>query len=337
MKITRSILIVLGLSTLAAVALAGSQADENDSPRKADGNACRAVSTDANAARGAEADDANDVDANTPPDPNQAKSAYLRTLDPAVAEVLQPFRLPVIRVLKGLDPNVAKVLLKLEKADRGFDSLQADIEYTVTDRLEGSKEVRSGVVKYVKATDKQPPKFGIHFRTLRRGRGAKIAEKIEYAFNGEVFSIAKHKVRQVTRYRVASKRGKVETMRLGRGPFPLPFGQKASDVVRLFDVSMGESEDANEVYLKFVTRPVYREGMNFLKLDMWIDANSHLPVRLRTHEGKRITKIIKRTEVVFSDIETDPEFEKEDFYPPKRRGWTEVWPNRKDKDQRADD
>ena len=66
----------------------------------------------------------------------------------------------------------------------------------------------------------------IAFETLRQGAGRKIRAKVDYAFDGQWFTVAKHRIRQMTRYQVAVKGEHVEPMRLGKGPFPLPFGAR---------------------------------------------------------------------------------------------------------------
>ena len=64
---------------------------------------------------------------------------------------------------------------------------------------------------------------------------------MDWAFDGQFLTEVKHRIKQQTRYQLAAEGQKIEPMRLGKGPFPLPFGQKVEEVVKYFDVtSRGE-------------------------------------------------------------------------------------------------
>jgi hypothetical protein len=239
----------------------------------------------------------------------------------------------------SLDPTVAKVLKRMEEAG-DYRTIRSDIVYEVYDRLEGTREVRKGAVYHAKGDPNDPnapDRFAVHFNTLKRNKGPAIRERIRYAFDGQWFTIAKERVKQIHRIQVARKGQAVEPMRLGRGPFPLPFGQKAEDMVRFFEIDTREAKESDPngtSYLELVTKRRYREHLNFLKLEMWIDDQTHRPVKIVSHQGDPTKKrrwsrrkelrrrdIVKRTTVTFDEVKTGVTLSEDLFRPEKRRGW----------------
>jgi hypothetical protein len=239
----------------------------------------------------------------------------------------------------SLDPAVAKVLDGMENAG-DYRSIQAEIVYQVYDRLEGTREIRKGAVYHARgdANDPNAPdRFAVHFNTLKRNKGPAIRERIRYAFDGQWFTIAKARVKQIHRIQVARKGQHVEPMRLGRGPFPLPFGQKREDMVRFFEIETRDAKESDPngtAYLELTTKPRYRPHMNFLKLEMWVDRKTHRPVKIVSHQGDPTKKrrwsrrkeirrrdIIKRTTVTFNDVKTGGKLPEDIFRPEKQRGW----------------
>ncbi|MFP4139625.1 MAG: LolA family protein [Phycisphaerae bacterium] len=238
-----------------------------------------------------------------------------------------------------LDPAVAKILDGMESAGT-YRTIRANIVYQVYDRLEGTREIRKGTVYHAKGDPNDPnatDRFAVHFNTLQRNKGPAIRERIRYAFDGKWFTIAKERVKQIHRIQVARGGQRVEPMRLGRGPFPLPFGQKTEDMVRFFELDTRDpkSSDPNGTsYIELVTKPRYRRHVNFLKLEMWIDRRTNRPVKIVSHQGDPTKKkhwarrrelsrrdIIKRTTVTFDDVKTNVEIDKDLFRPEKKRGW----------------
>jgi outer membrane lipoprotein-sorting protein len=217
------------------------------------------------------------------------------------------------------DPKVVKILEGLEQAGEKFKTIQADLDYQVQDRLTGDQEQRTGIVRYASATEKQPARFRVTFDTLRMGRrGPRVADKVDYAFDGQWLTIAKHKIREMTRYQVAAPGEKVEPLKLGEGPFPLPFGQQADEVLRQFEVTLRETKKGdpeNADYLRLIPRD-RRSDQEILYIDMWVDRESHLPVKIASRGTDK-----KVTTAIFKDVKTDVKFEEGTFHMAKPAGW----------------
>jgi hypothetical protein len=217
----------------------------------------------------------------------------------------------------------AELLLEaLEAAGEKYPSIKAKLAYEVVNRMLGDTERRSGWVAYRKGSEKQPARFRIHFATLRLDQGALITAKVDYAFDGRQLTIAKHRIKQIKRYRLALGQ-RADPMKLGRGPFPLPFGQTAEDMLKRFRAATrppAAGDPKGTDYLKLTPREAYREQLNVSQLEMWVDRKLHLPVKLVARDDKK--KLT--TTVTFSDVDPRAKLEASVFRFAKPAGWRET-------------
>lgn len=222
-------------------------------------------------------------------------AAQTASTTPTVAPASGPASMP--------SEAAMKLLAEQEQAGLANATVEANIVYHVDMRLTGDQEERVGTVAFKRQTDDSPAKFFIRFDTLRQGEGKPIAEKEEYVFDGSYLTEAKYRIKKMTRYQVVAEGEKVDPLEVGKGPFPLPFGQKVDTVVKYFDVRTRDAvktDPPNTDFLRLVTRPQYKDEKNFLWVEMWVDRQTHLPVKLISEN-----KNDERTTVYFSDVKTN--------------------------------
>jgi len=216
---------------------------------------------------------------------------------------------------------IMKILKALEAAGVKHPAIQADVDYRIDRMLTGETEQRTGYVKYQKHTDKTPDKFRMHFDTLRMDEGRKIKSVVDYAFDGMWLSIAKHRIKQLTKYQVAAPGQRIEPLRLGKGPFPMPFGQSVQDILKFFKVTQParkarKSDPTNADYIVFTTLKARKKELSVIKLEQWIDRTTHLPVKIVAYDKNK-----NKTTVIFANVKTDVKFDKDIFLIPKPRSW----------------
>ncbi|HUS48026.1 MAG TPA: outer membrane lipoprotein carrier protein LolA [Phycisphaerae bacterium] len=220
--------------------------------------------------------------------------------------------------------QVEDVLKALEQAGEKYDTIKADVHYQVVNTAMDDKEVRTGWVAYQKAAAGGPAKFRVSFATLALDKGQQFEEKIDYAFDGRLLSIARHRIKQINRYRIADDQQR-QPMKLGQGPFPLPFGQKAQDMLERFDITtrpVRDDEPKNSDYLRLVPKGEGDEQANLTQIEMWVDRGTHLPVRIvSAGKDKNVTT------VVLSETKTDVKLDGDVFTLSKPRGWRETIEN----------
>jgi hypothetical protein len=219
-----------------------------------------------------------------------------------------------------VSPEARAVLDQLQAAGETYTSLRAEILYGVENRLTGDVEMRTGWVAYQDATEQTPTKFRVSFQTLQLGEGQPAETKVDYIFDGHWLIIAKHAIQSMTRIQIAAEGEQIEPLNIGKGPFPVPFGQNAAEVVRLLEVTLlppAEGDPPASDHLLLVPRAEHKHAMNFTRLDLWVDRQRHLPVKIITRDASK-----NRTSVLFETIQTNAELRDDWFSMEKPAGWS---------------
>jgi hypothetical protein len=234
------------------------------------------------------------------------------------------------------DPAAVKILEALEQTGRKHLTIRMGMDYHVDMPELGDSETRSGWVAYQRDIKADDEKIRIHFDTLQQGDGPNRRERLDYTFDGQWAAEAKHNIKQLTRYQVAPPGEKIRALQIGKGPFPpLPFGQKADEVLKFYRATTrpiqedsgprkiaawkpqeGEPKDTD--YLLLVARRERQKDLNFTRLEMWVDRQTGLPVRIVGYEKDKNIHT-----VVLKDLQAAGEFPSDMFELKKGFGWTE--------------
>lgn len=201
-----------------------------------------------------------------------------------------------------VEPEVRAVLDTFEAAGNKLETVQTDVDFEVIDLIAGDTEKRTGVLHYSRETDKRPPRFHVLFETVKLGDARPVKRQLEYGFDGYWLTIKKTRLKQMTRYQVATEGQRIDPFRLGRGPFPVPFRQKTETIVEYFNVRKmpdRKSDPKNTIRLRLSPREHHAKDIRFSRMDIWIDSESYLPVKVRARDEKSLTT------VVFEDLKTD--------------------------------
>lgn len=218
---------------------------------------------------------------------------------------------------------IMKILNNLEAAGDRYTTVEANVVYRVDQKLTGDSEERVGLVAYQRKNekDKTPPRVYIRFDTLKQGEGSRIEDKVEYAFDGKWVTEAKHRIQTMTKYQVAAEGEEIDPLKLGKSPCPpLPFGQKADDILHYFEPATREpiaSDPKGTTYLRLTTKKEFEGDFNFVRLDMWIDPATNLPIKMiSTEKNKNVTT------VAFDALKTNTNVDPKIFTIDRKAGWT---------------
>ena len=197
-----------------------------------------------------------------------------------------PVEKPATQPVKPVvDPAALKILDRLEAAGEKYTTLQSDVVMNIRSPLTGDVTERTGSVAYQKGNEKEkePSKFRISFQTLQQGDDPKMKEKIDYIFDGQYLTEDNYKLKTRTRYQLAAKGEKIEPLKIGQGPFPMPFGQKTADMLKyLIPVTRKttKKDPKNTDYIKLLPNKQNTDRVNFVRMEMWIDKKTNLPVKI---------------------------------------------------------
>lgn len=129
------------------------------------------------------------------------------------------------------------LLRALEDSDKDLTDLTAGIRYDLLKGIAGDQQIRVGEVA-LKNT--QPRSFAVKFRELQVGsRVETIAQT--YAFDGRFFVEKDESTKLYIRREVVREGEATDPLKVGQGPFPLPIGQAATEILGRYDATLVEA------------------------------------------------------------------------------------------------
>jgi len=184
----------------------------------------------------------------------------------------------------AVDPAVRKILDAMETAGKTTRTIRADLSYELRNLRDGSREFRTGWVAY---QGKQ---------TVRSGDKTSTSP--------------------------AMFRVHFETMQLGqlgKGPMPLPFGQKTADMIKYFLCTSRPkrfSDPKDTVYLNLVPRKTHAKNLDTIGIQMWVSTKDYLPVKIITRDKSK-----NKITCWFDKTRINTTIKKSLFRFPKPLGW----------------
>jgi outer membrane lipoprotein-sorting protein len=100
----------------------------------------------------------------------------------------------------------------------------------------------------------------------------------------------------------------VESLELGKTPFPLPFGQKKEQVLKLFAAARDAKEEAADkdkrAVLALTPKPGTELAKDYKKVLLWIDTKTWVPTRARLFDmSDNVTTVDFRNIEVNKDVD----------------------------------
>jgi hypothetical protein len=201
--------------------------------------------------------------------------------------------------LSSGDPRVDGILDRLEEKGQAIKGLVCKLTYKfVTVEPVEDAQVKEGELLF--AVDQPNSKFLIHF-TKMLAEGVAIDRHEYFLFDGEWLIERNDKARTVIKRQIVRRGEKIDPFKLGKGPFPLPFGQKREDILRNFKVTAEKFEvgdPRNSEHLHCVPLPDTELAAKYSRVEIYVDKDLELPTRIVTErlmDGNRI-------EVDFKDV-----------------------------------
>ncbi len=210
---------------------------------------------------------------------------------------------------------------KLERRGAKLVSYQATVVYTKdqTEQL-GDKQTRLGSVAYLAAVPAKPAdqattqpaatqpdtaaprdaKFAITFTDLVANR-RKIKDERRYIFDGEWLVEIHTKRKQFFKRQIVAPGERFNPLELGKGPFPMPLGQKRHEVLRLFEVELVEDVADKPLHMRLTPRlnAAGKPTSEFTKVDLWYDRGTLLPTKIVTRDDyDTITTVLLKDEKI---------------------------------------
>jgi outer membrane lipoprotein-sorting protein len=182
------------------------------------------------------------------------------------------------------DATVDQVLDALHDRGVGLKDFTADVKLAETDPTLGDTTSRKGTAVYQKKGDGDA-RIRVVFDSKQQGRKI-YNQKIEYVLDDGWLVERDFARKTEVRRQVLRPGEKVDLLKLGEGPFPLPVGQTKESVEKLFEVKKvaadPKHDPADTVHVQLTPRPDTRFARKFQTIDVWVDTKTEMPKRIET-------------------------------------------------------
>lgn len=198
------------------------------------------------------------------------------------------------------NPKVDAILDRLEVKGRAIRGLSCKLVYQfVTVMPVEDRQTKEGELLFARGEPNS--RFYIHFKKLIADGLVKATGEY-WSFDGQWLVERNDLTRKIIRREVAKPGERQDPFKIGKGPFPLPFGQKREDILSNFKVTLADftlGDPRNSDHLHCVPLPNTPLADKYSRVEIYVDRNLELPVRVvseRASDGNRI-------EVDFKDID----------------------------------
>lgn len=208
------------------------------------------------------------------------------------------------------DSSVDQILDALDARGKDFKTFTADVKLTETTTDFGDVTTRSGKVWFQDQGNGQS-RIRVSFDTVDRN-GKKSDEKLDYKLSDGKLIERNYRTKNQDTRQVIRPGEKINLLKLGEGPFPLPIGQSKDEVHKEFDVTKVapvKDDPGGTVHIHLVPKPNTRFARDFKWIDVWVDDKTHMPIRIGTRDANETTDRVTD----LSNVQINPDLKDFDF------------------------
>lgn len=204
----------------------------------------------------------------------------------------------------GPDSKLDAILDALNTRGQELKDFSADVVLHTVDDRTGQDTAQIGKVVY-QQREGNDSRIRVSFdkKRIDEGDGGKPVtqeQKLDYVLDKGWLTDRDYKKKLEVRRQVLRPGQKMNLLKLGEGPFPLPIGQDKAEVKRQFDATKVEStkeDPAGTVHVKLVPKPGTSFAKRFKQIDVFVDTKNNMPGRIDTVERAGTTRSTELTNV----------------------------------------
>ncbi len=187
---------------------------------------------------------------------------------------------------------VYRALQAIDQAQLKIKDFRANIRITRTDNFTESTNKRYGQFLYIPG---KRPKFAVHFTLQKLDQKRIIKLNHRYIFDSDNLADINlnAKIFKKTRITPYLPKGKAHLyenpLAAGKGPFPIPFGQSAKHVLRLFDVQIihkpSKNDPSKKDFIHLQLKPKKHHRIKYTQIHFWYDKKTMIPLKAFAIDG----------------------------------------------------
>ena len=221
------------------------------------------------------------------------------------------------------DSSIQQILDALDRRGENLRTLAADVSLAETDGATGDDVTRTGSFALELRPD-GTARSRVSFND-KVANNRKTTERIEYLLDGPNLIDRTYRTKTEVTRQVLRPGERINLLKLGEGPFPLPIGQDREEVLKMFEVTKVppdaevDPKEMTTVHVKLVPRAGSQFADQFKSIDAWVDVTDHMPKRIETVDGSGVQiRSTKLTNVRVNEKLSDATFALEKL----PDGWT---------------
>lgn len=188
------------------------------------------------------------------------------------------------------------ILDALHARGENLRDFSADVAVHTTDQRTGQDTAQIGKVIFDnRGGGDSRIRVSFEMKKIDDGNGHPITQKqrLDYVLEKGWLTDRDYQKKLEVKRQVLRPDQKMNLLKLGEGPFPLPIGQDKEEVKRQFKVTKiaSASDDPKEtVHLTLVPKPDSQLTKRFKRLEVFVDTKTNMPVRIDTEEKAGTTR-----------------------------------------------
>ncbi len=198
------------------------------------------------------------------------------------------------------NPKVDQILDRLESKGQSIKGLACKINHKhVTVEPVEDESNKEGELLFAKGDPNS--KFLVVFKKLRAAGVIRDTGE-HFAFDGRWLIERNDKDKRIIKREVAKPGETKDLFEIGKGAFPLPFGQKRADMLSQFKIDLADftlGDPRNTDHLHCVPLPDTPLAAKYKRIEIFVDRTLELPVRIVTERIEDDSRI----EVDFKDVD----------------------------------
>lgn len=205
---------------------------------------------------------------------------------------------------------IEDVLDALDQRGDTLEDFTAAVTMATTDTAIGNEEKLSGRL-FMQRLGGDDTRLRVMFDRKEVNEKPR-SERQEYMLAQGMLTERNYTDRREVRRQVLQPGQKMNLLKLGEGPFPLPLGQDKADVHRMFEVSKIEPADDDPpgtIHAQLKPRPGTQFETRFATIDFWVDPATRMPVKIVTEDPNQTTlRTTELTDIRINGGLTDKDF-----------------------------
>ena len=208
------------------------------------------------------------------------------------------------------DSPLDTVLDALEQRGKDLKDFSADVTLTSVSERTGESQSQTGKVVY-QDRGQGASRIKVNFDKRKLESGATQNHRQDYLLQEGWLTDRDYQKKLEVRRQVLKPGQKMDLLKLGEGPFPLPIGQEKGEVKNQFEVTKlapTPDDPKDTVHVKLVPKKGSQFEKRFRQIDVFVDLKSNMPTRIDTSEKPDTARTTELTNLKLNAGVKDDQF-----------------------------